>query len=268
MFESQRPSPRPEHLRWHYHRIPPGGELRAWIAGRLVGLHVHWSDGSKPCRKKITGGMLKCPMCEAQMRTRWIGYLPVLDHRQRQLVVAVSESIGPGAENLAEWTDVRFVRSAGARDPLRIQVMVGYEASKCPEALKRPGSRDIRPWLIHLWQDGELRAFFQAQVHAEGSSEHNQNSRNNGGVVSSVGSDPAPLVPEVSTNGHSPPPAAHPATTDFAAPATDPAGGGAGGREYTAAELLRRIAAAGLDPEQLGTDAPARNNGKARRKRK
>lgn len=176
MFESARPQPRPAHLSWSYRRIPPGGTLRGFVAGPLVGVHVHWSASSKPCRKKLTGGLLDCPFCSAELRARWLGYLPLFEHTGKRMVVTISETLGDRASALLFGTDVEFYRTNGARDPLRIRHPSDYSRSATPASLSKTGPQDIRRWLVHLWQDRDLAAFFAQQLELQGSQEHNAGS--------------------------------------------------------------------------------------------
>jgi hypothetical protein len=179
LFESAKPQPRPLHLSWHYQKIPPGGELKGWIAGEMVGVHCHWGgDNSKPCWKKITGNLLRCPRCDAELtreimaqpaKLRWIGYVPLIVYQSlKREVVVVSESVGPRVEALPVGCAVKFVRTQGKRDPLQVHQLESRDTGGSIDALgARPKwigqklrGEDITEWLLNLWEEPGLKEFF------------------------------------------------------------------------------------------------------------
>ena len=226
MFDSFEPQPRPAHLKWSYKRIPPGGSLNCWVAGPLVGIPVHWADNSKPCRKKLTGGLLTCPYCVSELRLRWLGYQPVWDQRGAQLVVTVSETVGPMCKVLAFGTATCFWRSAGQRDPLKVRVLQPLELGRFPDAWHRSGSQDIRRWLLHLWTDRELAAFFEAAILKEAG----QSVPSDPQSPQPVQSAPA-LQPGESDHGHAAPPPADSGPRAGPASAAKPRAGRGAGRK-------------------------------------
>ena len=175
MFKSKDPSPRPLNLRWSYRKIAPGTDLHAWLAGPYCGVPTHWSKAtgrSHPCRSAITDGLLACSFCQSESKTRWIGYQPLYAEPGAQIVVALSETVAPlvkeitgqrGSLGLGAW--VRFFRTAGARDPLRISQQPTKTGSTFPVTLSRRGPQDLWPWLMQLWQDAELASAFEASKH-------------------------------------------------------------------------------------------------------
>lgn len=162
MFTSKKPQPRPDHLRWKYLRIAPGEQVEAWIAGALVGVDCHWAGCSKPCRDAMTGGKLPCYWCEQKAKRRWVGYLPLYQWQPyRQIVITVSPDVGLGlveTARLGVWS--LFGRTMGVRDPLYVRFPNDHTNRALPVTLHRKGPADIRPWLLHLWQDEELEQFF------------------------------------------------------------------------------------------------------------
>jgi hypothetical protein len=212
LFESARPSPRSFDLRWKYRSIPPGTQFRAWTAGPMVGVHVHWSSSSKPCRKRITGGKLPCSLCEAKMKCRWVGYVPVLDHPHlRQYVLILSETVGNAFSVTGLGQFMEFTRTIGARDPLQFRALLpgGSDAPlRIPSTIQNLKPCDITPWLLHLWQDDELSAFLLKQQAPEATPERNGSSQTE---VPRVHSPASP-----STNGadHAPDPATTTRPTD------------------------------------------------------
>jgi hypothetical protein len=183
VFESKDPSPRPLHKSWHYLKIAPGAMCRGWIAGRMVGVEVHWGgDSSKPCWRAITGGLLPCPRCDPgsllptqtePKKRRWIGYVPLYAHTGRREVVVVSETVGPRVKDLAIGTPVEFRRSNGARDPLQIRqlrsTMLGDAVNDLgppPKFRSAIAGDDITEWLLELWDEPELTRFLEPRIRA------------------------------------------------------------------------------------------------------
>jgi hypothetical protein len=157
------PTPKPAELRWKYLSVRPGDELKGWVAGQLLPITVHWAEASKPCHRAVTSGALSCKHCEAGMKTRVIGYVPLIDHHGRKVVICASETVSVDLRLVAYKTEVRFSRGKGSRDPLQFRVLVGHECSKIvPQSLERQkGGFDIQPWLLKLWQDEELKSWFE-----------------------------------------------------------------------------------------------------------
>lgn len=177
LFESASPQPLPSELRWHYVKIKPGEAVYGYVAGKMVGVWVHWLGGSKPCRSKMTNKTLPCPHCvDDGPRLRWLGYLPLWDRSGRRVVVVVSNQVGPAVELLVYAQPVRLARTSGARDPLRVETPEPHMDMRLAERLFRDGPHDLTPWLIHLWQDRELASWLKARSGATGTGEHNAGS--------------------------------------------------------------------------------------------
>lgn len=172
MFSSREPQPRPLNLRWSYRQIKPGTDLHGWVAGPYIGVVTHWSQTtgrSHPCRRLLTEDGLSCSFCVSESKSRWIGYQPLYVEGGAQVVIALSETVAPimreiikpgGNLGLGAW--VRFFRTAGARDPLRIAQQTTKAAAAFPVSLSRRGPQDLWPWLLQLWQDPDLTAAFKA----------------------------------------------------------------------------------------------------------
>lgn len=177
LFDSAAPQPLPNELRWHYVKIKPGEALYGYVAGKMVGVWVHWLGGSKPCRAKMTQRTLPCPHCtEEGPRLRWLGYLPLWDRSGRRVVVAISNTVGPAVELLVYAQPVRLARTNGARDPLRIETPEPHMDMRLAERLFRDGPHDLTPWLLHLWADRELASWLKARTGVAGSGEHKPDS--------------------------------------------------------------------------------------------
>jgi len=155
MFQSVQPTDLPLELRWRYVPVEGGETLHAWIVGPPVGVKVHWSDYSKPCRHAITGGKLKCPL-GPNCSPRFICYVPLLEVKRReQIVIIASKSVFPTVASFAHGSPVEIARPKSKNNPpLRITSVnpdtVGGMSSK-NVAKRKP--EDIRPYLLHLWQD-------------------------------------------------------------------------------------------------------------------
>jgi hypothetical protein len=149
----------------------------------MVGMDCHWGGkSSKPCWSSVTGGLLKCPRCgetadkSVQLeprKLRWIGYVPMVSQAKKREVVIVSETVGPRVKQLPVGCPVKFMRTAGKRDPLQIAVLRGKSMGDSYDELGAPPKfshsihgEDITEWLLDLWDEPELSKFFKAKVGA------------------------------------------------------------------------------------------------------
>lgn len=161
MFPNRRPDPLPMWLRWKYHKLPANTVYTCTVAGECVWCMVHWGGASKPCRADISGGKLPCPACGKLEAKRWVGYLPTFSDRGERLVVILSAGLSDHATSLCAGQKLQLIRGDVARRQLTIRHVLRNEAESAENRkVKKEAPKDIRPWLLHLWKDGELVEFF------------------------------------------------------------------------------------------------------------
>lgn len=165
MFESIAPSSLPPELRWRYVTLLPGEKVLCWLAGKPIGVDVHWGRNSQPCYKSITKGKLACYYGE-RCSPRFVAYVPLITmERRERLVVIASKSLWPTVSAFAHGLPLEVLRPKRDNNPaLEFKMYNGTGVD--PANNKRASQRtpdDIRPYLLHLWQDRKLCEFCGAE---------------------------------------------------------------------------------------------------------
>lgn len=162
MFENAPLRIRPPHLRWRVVPVPAGDYLMGWLAGPQVTVDVHWNSGcSKPCRDLLTKSALLCECLKEPKSIRTIGYVPIITPEREQLVLIVSATVAAAVADFVFGTPLEFHRSKKSRTPLRVKLSANGKFSQQNNLLFKQGQpRDIKPYLLHLWQDEQLANHF------------------------------------------------------------------------------------------------------------
>jgi hypothetical protein len=163
MFESKKPRKVAAHLRWKYVKVEKGAQFTAWTAGPLVGVPCHWDFACKPCRRELTGDVLACKYCLAQLRQRWIGYVPLYDQHLRQLVCGIGPDLETSVARLELHTPVRVRKGRSPVDPIIVE-RADWTTLGCFAQGRQSEPQDLRPWLLQLWDDPELTAFLSRGI--------------------------------------------------------------------------------------------------------
>jgi hypothetical protein len=185
---------KPPELRWRVVPVPAGESLKGWYCGPIRTVRVHWKDGaSRPCRSLLTDGRVRC-YCEEEPHTlRTVGYVPLITREREQLVIVVSATVAQSMKLYAHATPLEFSRSRRAKTPLRVKQCLAEELGTTATSLQLLNKpRDIRPYLVHLWQDSALINHF-AQVGAEQLPQVNPAVL---AIASNSALDPSPVAPD------------------------------------------------------------------------
>lgn len=138
---------------WTTVSVRAAHDLIGLLAGPPVAAPLHWLGQSKPCRRLLTGGSLPCRGCEASLKLRWGGYIPIIGTQGDRLVVLCGESLVRECSEVPVGALLKFNYSERRRK-------LGFTVTSTiinQSIAQRP--RDIRNWLLHLWGDEELRAY-------------------------------------------------------------------------------------------------------------
>lgn len=158
MFQTSKPSVRPGKDHWRYEKVEPKTSFKALIAGPMVGVDCHWTTGTKPCVAAVTGGKLACPLCGPKYPLRWMGYLPLYDQFNSQIVVGFKAQQGEKLLTMPLHQPIEIWRGKLKTFPILFKLIDmddwHYEP---PKAKRQPV--DIMPWLLTLWRDVELTAW-------------------------------------------------------------------------------------------------------------
>jgi hypothetical protein len=158
MFKPARPEPFELNLQWRYVAVPIGTTIRGWVAGPVVGVWTHWRTFTKPCHRCLTDGKLPCSL-GIKCVPRFVAYMPLIEEKRReQIVVMLSRTAALKYELIAHATPVECSRpNVRNNPPLVVRACTPDELSA--SGTKNVGKRepeDIRPYLLHLWQDKML----------------------------------------------------------------------------------------------------------------
>jgi hypothetical protein len=159
MFESQRPDSKAEHLRWRTLRLELGRSVRGWKCGPSVGVKCHFAPYSKPCKKVMTAGVLTCQYCEARMVQGFTGYLPMIDECGQKVVAIYGKDFSESVAMIVYGSPIRVTKGKFKSAPVVIREDQ-WTTIPCPWLKALRVEHDIRPWLLQLWKDADLTAFY------------------------------------------------------------------------------------------------------------
>lgn len=163
MFEDAPLEPFPNELRFRYTPVRGGAQMTCWVIGPQVVCRTHFDrkkNQTKPCRAWATKGQLLCPLGE-KCRPRTISYLPLRVHKgDERIVIILSRTAALHArEVLHQGTCLLLYRDAtGNNPPVRWKLLIGTDdpAPAITANVRRQTPWDIKPYLLHLWQDEPL----------------------------------------------------------------------------------------------------------------
>jgi hypothetical protein len=160
MFEPVPPPSIPDALRWSFCGLKPSDSTDVRWIGPVHGLITHHTGVTKPCRAKLTGGVLPCELCDAKLPPRWRGYAPAVTFHGKRVVFLLGVDTGTKLHQVAAGTALTFFRGPGATAPVDFRLYDGM-AAKLKSAAFLPGGTwgkgtDLWPWMCQLWGDLEL----------------------------------------------------------------------------------------------------------------
>lgn len=146
-----------------YQPIANGASVTGWKAGQPVGVYTHFSGGTKPCRRRMTGSALVCPFCEANQSPIWRGYVPYYDPEYVRRFVLISEDHLEACEEIGHLSQIRISRAKGSRQPV-VMSACNWRVASIPPSKDREQPVDLMPFLLKLWKDEELAKYASAQA--------------------------------------------------------------------------------------------------------
>lgn len=155
MFRSRKPTRGAGTGYWDWIKLDLMKPFRAWLAGPIVGVEVHYAHGSRACRRCITDGGMKCAFCESQIPTTWRGYVPLWDEQGIKCVTLIGQRYLPLAQEIPHLSPVLVTKTKRQGCPIRVEAS-GWSSGKPPITGPEMGAQDLRPWLLRLWKDKEL----------------------------------------------------------------------------------------------------------------
>jgi hypothetical protein len=166
MFESKRPSAKPECHQWTHITLKPGESIKGWSAGPATGADGHYAPSFKPCRTALTDGAVACPYCAIPLATRFAAFLPFYDQHLRRLVITVNEEMAGLTDALAPLTAITVKK--GASKVGTVVVTASAWTTLAPTGPKvRRTCQDLMPWLVDvIWRAEGLSAVYHARAGA------------------------------------------------------------------------------------------------------
>jgi len=157
----------PMALRWRLERLAPEDVVKGWVAGPVVRVTTHWSGlKTTPCLKYMTHGKLKC-MCEAKpLGSRVVGYMPIVTTDADRVVLLLPESTAKKTLRMPLGTPIQVSRTKNPTAPTKVKQLSQDElAITLQKKVHAAGPSDIKPYLLHLWQNAELTTHFAAEFY-------------------------------------------------------------------------------------------------------
>jgi len=146
----------PRELHWRCVMVEHDSKLVGWLAGPAFPCVVHYDGAYKPCRFEMTRGKLKCHRCRIARREVW--YVPMFTSPGlEQFVTILCKTVGRVLKATPLHTALKITKPKAGTSPAQISRPDPGEVSATAQTRVslRP-SFDVRPYLIHLWQDREL----------------------------------------------------------------------------------------------------------------
>lgn len=166
MFGSKEPGKEKKRATWSIPKWKDGGTFYGWIAGRMVGVYVHFVKASKPCYWEITDEKLECPYCRIMPVPDWRGYLPLYDESGTPMCVQIHPDMRPQIAELLLHAAVKVTKGKGKYDKVIVKAD-GWSGRYRPGNSGRHIGADVRPWLIHtLWKEQPLIDYFKEHTPA------------------------------------------------------------------------------------------------------
>lgn len=159
MFRSRRPEKDRRGRFWDWLNPGLGKEIKAWLIGPLVGVETHWLGRTQPCRRYITGGLMKCYCQTSKLVSEWKGYVPLLDENEVQCFAVIGSRYEEQAIKIDLFKPVIVTRLKRAGAPVMVKPS-DWTDREAPTANGKHVPLDLRPWLLKLWKDEELTKWF------------------------------------------------------------------------------------------------------------
>lgn len=147
--------------RWLYCAVPNGSATVGWLAAHPYGAWVHIVGRvSKPCRRRMSGGALDCPLCDVDL-ARWRGYTAFYSREYRRMFVMVGPDTREWVAGLEVHTQIEISRPKDSKAGVLIRDKI-WRTAPLPASAERPREIDLTSFLLRLWGDQELLAWHAA----------------------------------------------------------------------------------------------------------
>lgn len=161
MFGSRPPRRGGDVLAWDLISLGSGKPWCGWLAGPPIWIATHHTNATKPCKKELTDGAVKCPYPHKQFPPRWRAYVPLWDETGTRAFTICCQRYEDQLMRVPHLAPVLIAKQAARGQPIKIWFREWCKGEPpITGAEKRP--QDIRPFLVQLWNDPELREWWSA----------------------------------------------------------------------------------------------------------
>jgi hypothetical protein len=131
---------------------------RGWLAGPPIWLQCHHLNATRPCKSALTDGALRCPLSHKQFFPRWRAYVPLWDESGTRCFTVVSDRYEEQLDRIVHLSPVLVGKQAAKGQPIKVW---DHAWTKGPPPITKGETRpqDLRPYLLVLWNDPELKAW-------------------------------------------------------------------------------------------------------------
>jgi hypothetical protein len=158
-LEGQKPPRAQEYLRWTILRLGFNKRIRGWKAGPNLGFATHCTPFSKPCKDKLTNGGLSCKWCGPEFPLSFTGYCPLIDESGEKLVGLYGRDSEDLISEIQFGAEIEVRKGPSKNSPYKYSHR-GWCGHPCPWLGRLKVQHDIGPFLLQLWKDDELKAYF------------------------------------------------------------------------------------------------------------
>ena len=158
-MEGQKPPAKGGHLRWGILKPGWGKKYKGWKAGPNWGFKTHHAPRSKPCVAKITAGALPCRWCSPEYPDGFTGYLPIINDEGQKLVLLYGRDFEDIISDIPFGAEIQISKGGYQSAPV-IVVQKEWCGHPCPWLGRLKCQHDIRPFLLQLWKNDELKKYF------------------------------------------------------------------------------------------------------------
>ena len=147
-------------------------ETPVYLIGPAWGLWTHHDAKrfTKPCRTKLTNGLLQCGFCKAIGR-KWRCYVPLAEADTLQpFVIVGGVRLGAEVGRIPCFTPCRVSRNKGVT--ARVRLFADTKADTAAQLIGRQMATHSKPldlwgYLLRLWADRELAEFYGMPLASE-----------------------------------------------------------------------------------------------------
>jgi hypothetical protein len=144
---------RRRHTHWHYVGTECGKTWNAWSAGRTHWYVCHTKGKSKPCSEVMTGGKVKCVLCNPLNPPEVIGYVPLYREMDaRPCMVIVHEYIREQLDQIALHRMVMVMRGTQVSDGTAVVLHPKSSAKYTSTLRERMVPADMTETLLRMWK--------------------------------------------------------------------------------------------------------------------